>query len=161
MDMTPVRISSPEGAPGAPPNRESLETELRRALEASGQRFTNQRLVVYEHLARLQNQGEHPTAEDVFRGVRPEMPAISLATVYKSLEVLEQCGLIQKMNFGDHRARYDFRVDQHHHARDVISGRIIDIEGECDPKFLSGLKKPKGFKVVRCHIELEGYFEDV
>jgi Fe2+ or Zn2+ uptake regulation protein len=142
------------------PDAEALEAELRRALEASGQRFTSQRLAVYEHLARLQSRGDHPTAEEVFRGVRPGMPSISLATVYKSLEVLEQCGLIQKLSFGDQSARYDFRVDRHHHARDVMSGRIIDVEGECDPKLLAGLKKPKGFKVVRCHIELEGYFED-
>jgi Fur family peroxide stress response transcriptional regulator len=141
-------------------NREALEAELRRALEANGQRFTNQRLIVYEHLALFQASGHHPTAEDVFRVARPEMPSISLATVYKALEVLGECGLIQKLNFGDHCARYDFRVDQHHHARDITSGRILDIEGECDPKMLSGLKKPKGFKVVRCHIELEGYFED-
>src|SRR5690606_10708322 len=127
------------------------------ALEANGQRFTSQRFLVYEHLARLQRLGEHPTAEDLFRRVRPDMPSISLATVYKSLEALEACGLIQKLNFGDHCARYDFRVDQHHHARDIATGRIVDVEGDFDPKMLSGLRKPKGFKVVRCHIELEGY----
>lgn len=138
-----------------------LEAELRTALEANGQRFTNQRLIVYRYLAEQEKVGYHPTAEDAFRGVRPEMPSISLATVYKSLEVLEQCGLIRKLVVGgEGRAHYDFRVDAHHHARDLTSGRIFDVEGELDPKALAGLRKPKGFKVVNYHIEIEGYFED-
>ncbi|MDH3423282.1 MAG: transcriptional repressor, partial [Gemmatimonadota bacterium] len=64
---------------------DSSDLRLRRALEASGQRFTEQRAAVYRCLA---NTDVHPTADEVFLNVREGLPGISLATVYKSLETL-------------------------------------------------------------------------
>src|SRR5438034_11426547 len=63
---------------------------LRHALESNGQRFTEQRAAVYRYLLATV---AHPTADDVFTTVRADIPDISLATVYKSLETLVGCGL--------------------------------------------------------------------
>ena len=67
---------------------------LRQALQENGHRYTDQRAAVFRHVARSR---VHPTAEDVFLGVRTEVPGISLATVYKSLETLVNCGLAKKL----------------------------------------------------------------
>ena len=89
------------------------EVMLREALEANGQRFTEQRAAVYRY---LRASTEHPTADDVFIAVRRMIPDISLATVYKSLETLVGCGLAAKLTYGDGSARYDGRTDPHPHA---------------------------------------------
>src|SRR5262245_53848281 len=98
---------------------------LRDALEAAGWRCTPQRRAVYEVLARADH---HPTAEDVHRGVRAELPHISLATVYKALEALVACGLATRLTSGDGSssapARYDARADRHYHARCLRTGSV-------------------------------------
>ena len=81
---------------------DSSDLRLRRALEASGQRFTEQRAAVYRYLA---HTDVHPTADEVLLAVREELPGISLATVYKSLETLVGCGLAVKLTYGDGSAR--------------------------------------------------------
>jgi len=157
-----VQASNGAAKNATPPMRRTLamlEDRLRSALESNGQRFTKQRLLVYMFLSTQQEHGIHPTAEEVFVGVRPSMASISLATIYKALDVLESCGLIQKLAIGGTCAHYDFRTDEHIHARDLRTGRIIDIEGTLDPATLLGLKIPPGYNVVRCHVELEGYFD--
>src|SRR5688572_2985427 len=87
--------------------------QLRQALEANGQRYTEQRAAVYRYLL---GTDTHPTADDVFITVRHDIPDISLATVYKSLETLVGCGLAIKLTYGDGSARYDGRPDPHHPA---------------------------------------------
>ena len=73
-------------------NSESSDILLREALEGSGQRFTEQRAAVFRYLAHTK---VHPTADEVFLAVRQDLPGISLATVYKSLETLVGCGLAE------------------------------------------------------------------
>ena len=62
--------------------RENTDLQLRRALQSSGQRFTEQRAAVYRYLA---STDIHPTADEVLSAVRSDLDGISLATVYKSL----------------------------------------------------------------------------
>ena len=99
------------------------EAILRRALESSGQRFTEQRAAVFRF---LRGTTSHPTAAEVFLHVRGDVPGISLATVYKSLETLVGCGLAAKLTYGDSCARYDGRTDDHHHVRCVECGQVAD-----------------------------------
>ena len=133
----------------------SSDLRLRRALEASGQRFTEQRAAVYRYLA---DTDVHPTAEEVFLEVREGLPGISLATVYKSLETLVGCGLALKLTFPDESARYDGRTDPHHHARCVICGKVTDIPGELAPSEIEALRRrSEGFMVTGYRLQLSGY----
>ncbi|TFH66090.1 MAG: transcriptional repressor, partial [Gemmatimonadales bacterium] len=93
---------------------EAANARLRGALEATGHRFTEQRAAVYRFLS---DTTSHPNADEVFREVRGQIPGISLATVYKGLETLVNCGLATKLTYSDGSARYDARMDPHHHAR--------------------------------------------
>jgi len=133
------------------------DTKLRAALEASGQRFTEQRAAVYRF---LRQTDEHPSADDVFTSVRAAIPDISLATVYKSLETLVSCGLASKLTYGDGSARYDGRTDPHAHARCVACGEVRDIPGRVDTQSLDGIAPLPGFTVEELRVELVGVCED-
>lgn len=141
-------------------------TRLRSALEAAGCRFTRQRAAVFNYLKSVHI---HPTAEEVFTAVRPEVPSISLATVYKSLEALVACKLAAKLSLGDGPARYDCRTDKHYHIRCLKTGQVRDLDasgagdldgllGKLDPHLVENLAKD-GFKVTDYRLELLGYFE--
>ncbi|MEX2283338.1 MAG: transcriptional repressor [Gemmatimonadota bacterium] len=130
------------------------DLQLRHALEANGQRYTEQRAAVYRYLL---STDAHPTADDVFITVRHDIPDISLATVYKSLETLVGCGLAVKLTYGDGSARYDGRTDPHHHARCLACGAVIDVPGRLEMSAIRGLDAGAGFSVEGYRLELIGY----
>ena len=134
---------------------EASDLRLRRALEANGQRFTEQRAAVYRYLA---NTDVHPTADEVFLAVREDVPGISLATVYKNLETLVGCGLALKLTFPDESARYDGCTDPHHHAHCLVCGRVMDIPGEIAEGEMDALRRQTlGFTVTGYRLQLSGY----
>jgi Fur family transcriptional regulator, peroxide stress response regulator len=132
---------------------ESRESLLREALEANGQRFTEQRAAVYRFLSATES---HPTADEVFTVVRSEISDISLATVYKALEALVSCGLAIKLPFGDGSARYDARTDDHFHARCARCGIVQDVASSHPAGMISELPAPEGFQVQGFRVEVVG-----
>jgi Fe2+ or Zn2+ uptake regulation protein len=150
-----------------PTTRTALDTEwFRSTLEAAGCRCTRQRRAVYEYLVGIQPY--HPTAEDVFRGVKRKVPRISLATVYKALEALDSCGMILKLPAsGDGSARFDARCEPHYHLRCLKSGRVDDLPTAFDPDLLARLDPDLasrlaaiGFQLTGYRLELFGYYEN-
>jgi Fe2+ or Zn2+ uptake regulation protein len=125
---------------------------LREALEANGQRFTDQRAAVYRFLL---GTTDHPTADEVFTAVRGDIADISLATVYKALETLVSCNLAVKLAYGDDSARYDARTDDHYHSRCVRCGQVRDVAGEA-PTVLPQIKVGDGFRVQGYRVEVIG-----
>lgn len=125
---------------------------LRRALEAHGQRYTEQRAAVYRF---LRGSYEHPTADEVFTAVRGEIADISLATVYKALETLVSCGLAVKLTYGDDSARYDARTDDHYHSRCLRCGVVRDVAAEVVP--IAPVDVGGGFRVEGFRVEVVGY----
>jgi Fur family transcriptional regulator, ferric uptake regulator len=138
-----------------PEHHRPTDQILREALEAKGQRFTEQRAAVFRYLT---STDKHPTADEVFLAVRSEVPAVSLATVYKSLETLVGCDLALKLTYSDGSARYDGRTDPHHHARCLSCSRIFDVPGHLPSAELSELEdQAEGFQVTGYRLELTGY----
>jgi Fe2+ or Zn2+ uptake regulation protein len=134
------------------------ERTLRDALSATGQRYTEQRAAVFRY---LRSTGSHPSADEVFLHVRQEIPGISLATVYKSLETLVGARLATKLTYGDGSARYDGRTDDHHHLRCLGCSRVIDLPGQVDDREVARLEaSADGFQVTGCRLELTGYCAD-
>lgn len=144
-----------QNAPFTPDPGEA-EVLLREALESNGQRYTEQRASVYRFLL---GTDSHPTADDVFTSVRGQIPDISLATVYKSLETLVSCGLASKLTYGDGSARYDGRTDPHPHARCLDCGAVLDVPGRLQAETLAGLGQVPGFAVQGYRLELVGQCE--
>jgi len=134
----------------------SVEEELRSALEASGHRYTTQRAAVYTY---LRNVKSHPTADEIFTNVRKEKPDISLATVYKALEAFVSAGAARKLEFGGGPSRYDGRTDDHHHVRCLKCGVVHDVD---DQVVTLNSEHPTrdGFEVVGYRLELLGYCHD-
>jgi Fe2+ or Zn2+ uptake regulation protein len=134
---------------------ETMNTRLRRALEETGHRYTEQRAAVYRFLS---STTSHPNADEVFRQVRNHVPGISLATVYKSLETLVSCGLAAKLTYSDGSARYDARTDPHHHARCVMCGTVMDVPGSFSDSEMDALgRELEGFAVTGYRLELTGF----
>lgn len=133
-----------------------LDARLRTALEAKGQRFTEQRAAVYRF---LNHTDKHPSADDVFTSVRDVIPDISLATVYKSLETLVSCGLASKLTYGDGSARYDGRTDPHPHARCLACGKVRDLPGHVHPEAVADIGNLPGFTVEGYRVEVVGVCE--
>ena len=130
-----------------------LDERLRQTLRNNGQRLTNQRLAVYNHLHRL---GTHPTAEQVHLSVRDDLPNISLATVYKILEVLRKAGLALKISGADSSAHYDHTVISHGHTLCRKCHRVWDLPKEISGKVLKSAGSVPGITVEDVVFEIVG-----
>ncbi len=111
-----------------------------------GLKITPQRVAVYEILLRSEN---HPTVEEIYEEVKKKYPFVSLATVYRTVETLEQMGLAKKVCYWGSSARYDANTDDHHHLICVSCGAIRDIYMEDQisiPEELEGFRT-EGYSV--------------
>lgn len=120
-------------------------------LRSHGIAVTPQRLTV---LAVLENRRDHPSAEGIFREVRRHLPAISFNTVYKTLEILNQKGLVVKVNPLHEVARYDGHTAPHAHliCRKCLS--ILDLDWE--PARAFPPEELQGFRVEQQYLTLWG-----
>jgi Fur family transcriptional regulator, peroxide stress response regulator len=130
----------------------NAESALRAALDANGQRYTEQRAAVYRALV---STDQHPTADEVYTDVRAEIADISLATVYKALETLVSCGLAVKLSYGDGSARYDARTDDHLHSRCLSCGAVRDVPAASVPH--PQVEVGDGFRVEGIRVEVVGF----
>ena len=126
--------------------------KIEEALRSRGIPLTHQRLAIYD---RLKRSKEHPSAEEIYRALKPRHPALSLATVYKTLQTFESLGLIRLVNRPHTQARYDAITDRHHHLICGACGRIEDL---FDPR-LDALPAPGptgGFVVTDHSVHFRG-----
>ena len=86
--------------------------------------MTPQRVAVYTMLA---HSASHPSPEEVYSDIRGQSPSVSLATIYKILDLFHQRGFIRKISTDGQVARYDAMVDPHHHLMCTRCGRIQDL----------------------------------
>ena len=84
-------------------------------------RMTRQRRVILEELRRMEG---HPGADEVYEIVRRKLPRVSLATVYRNLEILSELGEIRKLELGGTQKRFDPIVRQHYHIRCINCDRV-------------------------------------
>jgi Fur family peroxide stress response transcriptional regulator len=91
---------------------------------AAGLKVTHQRTAIYGVLAATE---QHPSPEEVYESVRPELPSISLATVYKVLDLFQRHGFLRKVSTEQQVARYDANMGAHHHVVCDGCGRIQDV----------------------------------
>ena len=100
--------------------------------EAAGLRMTGQRRVIANV---LQDALDHPDVEDLYKRATKIDPAISIATVYRTVKLFEEAGILEKLEFGDGRARYeDAERDHHDHLIDMQSGEVIEfIDSASEP----------------------------
>lgn len=97
--------------------------------EAKGLRMTGQRRVIAQV---LQDSADHPDVEELYKRASDMDDGISIATVYRTVKLFEEAGILDRLEFGDGRARYeDAERDHHDHLIDLNSGEVIEF---CDPE---------------------------
>jgi Fur family transcriptional regulator, peroxide stress response regulator len=116
----------------------SLE-EIKNKLTEFGLKATHQRLVVYDS---LQKMPIHPSAEEVYTDIHPNIPSISLATVYNTLDSFVEAKLINRV-LSEGKSRYDFNTLQHHHIYITNTDEIIDFYDPELQKILAAYLKKK------------------
>lgn len=119
-----------------------------------GMRMTDQRRVV----ARVLSQShDHPDVEELYRRAAKVDPHISIATVYRTVRLFEEAGVVEKHDFGDGRARYEELTEAHHdHLIDMKSGRVIEFYDEEIEKLKSLIAERLGYRLVGHKLELYG-----
>ena len=123
----------------------------------AGLKVTPQRMAVYNMLA---STDSHPTPEAIYAAVRPDLPAISLGTVYKILDLLNLKGILLKVSSLEQAARYDARVTAHHHTACTQCGRIEDLNADSVPAEFVGEESPTGFLPERIEVLVHGLCRD-
>lgn len=122
--------------------------------EARGLRMTDQRRVIARV---LQDSDDHPDVEELYARASAVDPRISIATVYRSVKLFEESGILAKREFRDGRARYeDAERDHHDHLIDLNSGEVIEF---CDPEIEALQEKiaaKLGYRLKGHRLELYG-----
>lgn len=117
-----------------------------------GIRMTEQRKVIAEVIGKAD---DHPSVEEVYFRANKIDSKISIATVYRTVKLLEEEGVIEKHDFGDGKARYEEATEQHHdHIINVRTGEVIEFVNEEIEKLQERIAKEHGFDLVDHRLEL-------
>jgi Fur family transcriptional regulator, peroxide stress response regulator len=132
--------------------------EIAKAIQESGLKVTPQRISVIQSLEKL----DHPRAEDIFREVSQQIPGLSPATVYNTLEALVRKKIIKKVHTEADVMRYDAVPEHHHHLYCMQSDRMDDyFDPELDQLLNDFFEKKNinGFKLKEVKLQLMGEFD--
>ena len=129
------------------------ETVLARC-EDKGLRMTDQRRTI---AAVLEDADDHPDVEELYRRASEIDPKISLATVYRTVKLFEETGILEKHEFGDGRARYETANQEHHdHLINLDTGEVIEFVDPDIEALQERIAEKLGFKLVGHRLELYG-----
>ncbi len=120
--------------------KEEKIKEFIEACKNMGLKITPQRVAVYEVLL---SRDDHPTVEDIYNEIKKKYPFVSLATVYRTVETLEELGFVKKVAYWGGSVRYDANTSDHHHLICTQCGAIKDIEFCIDwdpPQYMEGYR---------------------
>jgi Fe2+ or Zn2+ uptake regulation protein len=132
---------------------ETAELMLSRVLRERGQRVTPQRLAIARTIREL---NRHTTAETVFGRVSEQMPGVSLPTVYATLDLLEELGLVRRVPTETGTAVYDPRTEDHHHLVCRSCGEIMDVDAPVDRGELLAAARTLGFTPDDAQVVVRG-----
>jgi Fur family ferric uptake transcriptional regulator len=119
-----------------------------------GMRMTDQRRIVARVLSTAK---DHPDVEELYRRAHAEDPHISIATVYRTVRLFEEAGIIERHDFRDGRSRYEEAPDVHHdHLIDMRTGRVIEFVDEDIEKLQYAIAQRLGFRLIDHRLELYG-----
>ena len=133
------------------------DEQLSTLLHARGQRVTPQRLVIHRA---LRQRDRHLTADEVRETVKHDLPGTSTPTVYATLDLLADLGLIRRVDAGSGPALYDGRTEPHHHAVCRSCGRVEDIDAAADLAPLDRAARTAGFAPTQIDVVVSGLCAD-
>jgi Fur family ferric uptake transcriptional regulator len=125
----------------------------RKALSSAGLRMTRQRALILEII-----RHRHLDADEVYRQAREKQPRFSLSTVYRTLRMLKEQGLVDELHFGEAHHHYEVKPSaEHHHLVCLGCGKIVEFECKLSQKMKQDLARKQGFEVTGVEINMTGY----
>ena len=125
---------------------------LERVCIDKGMRMTEQRRVIARV---LQSASDHPDTEELYMRASKIDPNISISTVYRTVALFEDAGIIARHDFRDGRARYEPAPEDHHdHLIDMKSGKVIEFQSEEIEALQDAIARKLGYKLVDHRLEL-------
>lgn len=122
--------------------------------EAKGLRMTEQRRIVARVIGAAE---DHPDVEELYARASAIDPRISIATVYRTVKLFEEAGILERLEFGDGRARYeDAERDHHDHLIDMNSGEVIEFVDPDIEALQDRIAAKLGYKLIGHRLELYG-----
>ena len=129
------------------------DTILQRC-EQKSLRMTSQRKIIAQV---LEVTADHPDVEELYTRASKIDPTISIATVYRTVKLFDEAGILDKLEFGDGRARYeDAERDHHDHLIDINSGSVIEFVDSDIEKLQEKIANKLGYKLMGHKLELYG-----
>jgi Fe2+ or Zn2+ uptake regulation protein len=136
------------------PTRDHLDAELTERLRDRGQRVTSQRLLMHRVLREL---GRHVSAEEILERTSPQLPNLSLPTVYATLDLLEELGIVRRVSAGPGPVLFDPRTeDDHQHFVCRSCGRVYDLETKVDVRGATRQAKGSGHQPDHADVVITG-----
>ena len=131
-----------------------MESRIERLCVERGLKMTGQRRVVARVLS---ESSDHPDVEELYRRAAALDERISIATVYRTVRLLEEKGILERRDFGGGRARYEPTEHGHHyHLIDVDSGKVIEFQDPAHERLMQVIAGRLGFELVSLRLELFG-----
>ena len=130
----------------------ATHSRLELLCEAKGMRMTDQRRII----ARVLSDAEdHPDVEEVHRRVSSIDDGISLSTVYRTVRLFEEAGILERHDFGEGRSRYEQVASEHHgHLIDLETGNVIEFRNEEIERLQERVARELGYRLVGHKLEL-------
>ena len=127
-------------------------TNIEARCAEKGMRMTEQRRTI----ARVLNEADdHPDVEELYRRCAKLDERISISTVYRTVKLFEEAGILERHDFGDGRARYEEAPKEHHdHLIDVNTGEVIEFQNEEIERLQEAVAKSLGFRLIDHRLEL-------
>lgn len=126
--------------------------QLQKLCAEKGLRMTDQRRIIARVLS---DADDHPDAEELHSRANRLDKSISLATVYRTVKLFEEAGIIESHDFGDGRARYEEVPDEHHdHLIDVKSGTVVEFHNEEIERLQIEIARKLGYRLIDHRLEL-------
>lgn len=141
------------------PNKQERFKQL---LRENGLKVTSQRILILEALEKRPDK--HLTAEEIYDLVQKKNSDIGLATVYRTIQLLSELNLIEKLTIGDGHVRYEIGkqekgddVHHHHHLICISCDKILSFEGDLLEQLENTIENTMDFEVVDHEVKLYGY----
>ena len=129
-----------------------MASKIEKLCIEKGLKMTGQRRVIAQTIS---DADDHPDVEEIYKRAAKNDENISIATVYRTVRMFEEAGIIAKHDFGDGKARYEESSEEHHdHLINIKNGKIIEFHNEEIERLQNEVAKKLGYKLIGHRLEL-------
>lgn len=136
--------------------------DIKQIFKEEGYKLTTQRRAILDVI--VENQDKHLSPEEIYDIVKKKYPEIGIATVYRTLQLLEKLNIIYRLNFDDGYNRYELNYDSenhhHHHLICLKCGKVMEVKLDLLENLENEIENENGFKIVDHNVKFFGYCAD-